>query len=88
MASLELREVAVDYGQRRAVAPITATVESGEWVGLIGPNGAGKSSLLKAIAGLVEIIDPCQSGRIQRILDRFEEIADISKLALPSQARK
>ncbi len=54
MASLELCEVTVDYGQRRAVAPTTATVESGEWVGLIGPNGAGKSSLLKAIAGLVD----------------------------------
>ena len=32
---------------------VSATVATGEWVGLIGPNGAGKSTLLRATAGLV-----------------------------------
>jgi len=53
MATLQLRDVAVTYGRRPAVAPFTDTVAAGEWVGLIGPNGAGKSSLLRAVAGLV-----------------------------------
>ncbi len=53
MSSLSLRDVAVAYGRRQALAPFTDTVHSGEWLGLIGPNGAGKSSLLRAVVGLV-----------------------------------
>jgi len=47
-------DLAVAYGRRQALAPFTATVRSGDWLGLIGPNGAGKSSLLRAVVGLVE----------------------------------
>jgi iron complex transport system ATP-binding protein len=54
MSSLELRDVAVSYGRRVALAPFRDVVHSGEWLGLIGPNGAGKSSLLRAIVGGVE----------------------------------
>jgi iron complex transport system ATP-binding protein len=53
MGTLELRDVAVSYGRRQAVAPFTELVASGEWLGVIGPNGAGKSSLLRALAGLL-----------------------------------
>jgi iron complex transport system ATP-binding protein len=54
MSSLELREMAVAYGKRQALAPFSDVVHSGEWLGLIGPNGAGKSSLLRAVVGVVE----------------------------------
>jgi iron complex transport system ATP-binding protein len=54
MSSLELRELAVAYGRRQALAPFSDVVRSGEWLGLIGPNGAGKSSLLRAVVGVVE----------------------------------
>jgi len=54
VSSLGFVSVSVDYGRRRALAPFTTTVHSGEWLGLIGPNGAGKSSLLRAVVGLVE----------------------------------
>ena len=54
MSSIELRAVAVAYGNRVALAPFSDVVHSGEWLGLIGPNGAGKSSLLRAVVGLVE----------------------------------
>ena len=54
MSSLELRELAVAYGRRQALAPFSDVVHSGHWLGLIGPNGAGKSSLLRAIVGVVE----------------------------------
>jgi iron complex transport system ATP-binding protein len=54
MSSLEMRDVAVAYGARVALAPFSDVVHSGEWLGLIGPNGAGKSSLLRAVVGLVE----------------------------------
>jgi len=54
VSSLELRELAVAYGRRQALAPFSDLVHSGEWLGLIGPNGAGKSSLLRAVVGVVE----------------------------------
>jgi iron complex transport system ATP-binding protein len=54
VSSLELRDLAVNYGRRQALAPFSDVVHSGEWLGLIGPNGAGKSSLLRAVVGVVE----------------------------------
>jgi iron complex transport system ATP-binding protein len=53
MSELVMEDLEVAYGSRRALAPFTERVASGEWLGVIGPNGAGKSSLLKALAGLV-----------------------------------
>ena len=82
MATLELRDVAVSYGRRQAVAPFTDTVASGEWVGLIGPNGAGKSSLLRAIAGLVDAAgtvrvdgDPVAAGSVRARAARLAYVA-------------
>jgi iron complex transport system ATP-binding protein len=50
---IELRDVSVTLGANRVIGSLSASVESGEWVGLLGPNGAGKTTLIRAIAGLV-----------------------------------
>jgi len=50
---IELRDVSVKLGSNRVIGSLSASVESGEWVGLLGPNGAGKTTLIRAIAGLV-----------------------------------
>jgi ABC-2 type transport system ATP-binding protein len=50
---LDLRELSVAYGERRAVERLTLTVRPGEIYGLLGSNGAGKSSTIKAVVGLV-----------------------------------
>jgi branched-chain amino acid transport system ATP-binding protein len=50
---LELREVAVAYGQRRALEAVSLQVRAGEVVTLLGANGAGKSTALRAISGLL-----------------------------------
>jgi len=50
---LELGELTVDYGQRRAVDGLSLQVRPGEIYGLLGSNGAGKSSTIKSIVGLV-----------------------------------
>jgi branched-chain amino acid transport system ATP-binding protein len=49
---LEVENLAVAYGDVRALWDISLTVNQGEIVVLIGPNGAGKTTLMRAIAGL------------------------------------
>jgi branched-chain amino acid transport system ATP-binding protein len=58
---LELDDVAVAYGKRRALDGLTLRVLPGEIVTLLGANGAGKSTTLRAVSGLVR---PTQ-GRIR-----------------------
>lgn len=54
MIGLELTDVGVRYGARRALDGITTPeMRGGEVVAVIGPNAAGKSTLLRAVAGLV-----------------------------------
>jgi branched-chain amino acid transport system ATP-binding protein len=49
---LEVRGVAADYGDVRALWDISLAVHAGEIVALVGPNGAGKTTLMRSIAGL------------------------------------
>lgn len=50
---VEARDLALQFGSRRALDGLTLTVNAGETYGLIGPNGAGKTTLIRAIAGLI-----------------------------------
>jgi len=51
---LRLQNLAKKYGDRTALADVTADVAPGA-VGLLGPNGAGKSTLIKLLLGLVRV---------------------------------
>jgi branched-chain amino acid transport system ATP-binding protein len=50
---LEIENVTVAYGRRRALEGVSLTVAPGEIVTLLGANGSGKSTTLRAISGLV-----------------------------------
>jgi ABC-2 type transport system ATP-binding protein len=50
---LEVRDLSVYYGPKRAVDNVSLEIERGEIFGLLGPNGAGKTSTLSAIEGLL-----------------------------------
>ena len=50
---LELRQVAIAYGDAPAVWDATLSVGASEVVSVIGPNGAGKTTLVNTIAGLL-----------------------------------
>jgi len=50
---LSVKDLAVSYGNIRAVKGISFDVREGEIVTLIGANGAGKSSSLHAISGII-----------------------------------
>jgi branched-chain amino acid transport system ATP-binding protein len=49
---LEVRNLAAEYGDVRALWDVSLDVGAGEIVALIGPNGAGKTTLMQCIAGL------------------------------------
>src|ERR1700747_3781927 len=48
---MQVASLAKRYGDQRALADISFTVNAGEVLGLSGPNGAGKTTLMEAIAG-------------------------------------
>ena len=63
---LEVRDLTVAYGPKRAVDAVSFEIRRGEIFGLLGPNGAGKTSTLSAIEGLIKP----QSGTI--VLDGID----------------
>jgi ABC-type Mn2+/Zn2+ transport system ATPase subunit len=51
---LQAVDVAVSYGNTRALSYSSFSVDAGELIAVVGPNGAGKSTLFKALAGFVD----------------------------------
>ena len=50
---IEITDLVVSYGRKRALDGLSLTVRRGEIFGFLGPNGAGKTTAIKAILGLV-----------------------------------
>ena len=53
--AVEFRNVEVTYGKFVAVRDFSLAIDKGSFVTLLGPSGCGKTTLLRSIAGLVEI---------------------------------
>lgn len=51
MPAIEVTELTVSYGSRRAVDHLSFSAESGQVLALLGPNGAGKSTTVETIEG-------------------------------------
>jgi len=51
MPVLEVTDLTISYGSRRAVDRLSFAAEAGEVVALLGPNGAGKTSTVEALEG-------------------------------------
>lgn len=47
--------LAVDRGRRRVLADVSVELVAGEALVVVGPNAAGKSTLVRALAGLLEL---------------------------------
>ncbi len=50
MSMLEVKRLAVRYGEHIVVQDVSFSLEEGQWLMLIGPNGAGKSTIVNAIS--------------------------------------
>ncbi|MGD9802875.1 MAG: ABC transporter ATP-binding protein [Hyphomicrobiaceae bacterium] len=55
--TLRARDVGVALGGRRILSGVTLACGAGRITGIIGPNGAGKSTIMRALAGLVPLIE-------------------------------
>ncbi len=60
MPLLEIRDAALQRGDRLIWSDFNLTVEKGEFIAVLGPSGAGKTTLLRAILGL----QPLSAGTI------------------------
>jgi iron complex transport system ATP-binding protein len=49
---LQIQNLTVYYGQRRALNNVSLHVQKGELLALLGPNGSGKSTLIRALSGV------------------------------------
>jgi len=54
---LELKNVTTVYGKNRMLHDISVQIPTGKCVFLLGSNGSGKSTLIRAILGLVTIVE-------------------------------
>ena len=52
MGAIEVDDLALSYGDLRAVDGVGFEVAEGEFFGILGPNGAGKTTTLEMIEGL------------------------------------
>jgi NitT/TauT family transport system ATP-binding protein len=52
--AVELRDVAVRFGDYTAVASVDLKVADGEFVAVVGPTGCGKSTILNIVTGLLK----------------------------------
>lgn len=60
MASIEITNVAKQFGSLRVIDKLSLDVRDGEFLVLLGPSGCGKSTLLRILAGL----EPVTEGEI------------------------
>jgi ABC-2 type transport system ATP-binding protein len=51
---LDVRDLSVAYGTRKAVDGVSLQIARGEIFGLLGPHGSGKTTTLSAIEGVIE----------------------------------
>ncbi len=66
-------QVVKSYDGNEVLSGVDFTVSQGDIIGILGPSGVGKSTLLKIIAGIVDVSSGQVSNRARRIGYVFQE---------------
>ncbi len=78
-ATIRVRDLAVDFGDRPAVPPTSFDVRPGRVTALVGPSGCGKSTILRCLLGLVGPPTATVGGTVE-ILDAQGIAASLADL--------
>lgn len=70
---LSLRGATLSLGGKRLFTGIDLDIQPGDAIGLIGRNGSGKSSLLRILAGQLELDAGSRSGQQQCLIRYLEQ---------------
>lgn len=54
---LQIQTVSAAYGRRRVLHQVSLSVAAGEILALIGPNGSGKTTLIRAVSGVIPLLE-------------------------------
>jgi ABC-type branched-subunit amino acid transport system ATPase component len=54
---LEITNLQAGYGDLQVLWDVSLTIGEGEFVVLLGPNGAGKTTTIRAVTGVIPILD-------------------------------
>ena len=57
---MEVRDLQVYYGSKRALAPVSIDLPEKNVTALIGPSGCGKSTFLRSLNRMNELIPSCR----------------------------
>jgi iron(III) transport system ATP-binding protein len=57
MVAVTIDKLAVTYGDARVIDNLSLTIESGSFFTLLGPSGCGKTTLLRTLAGFLDVAD-------------------------------
>ncbi len=79
---LSVKDLAVSYGNIKALHGLNFQIDEGEIVCIIGANGAGKSTTLKAISRLVPVEDGTQMVFADTNLLQFSPDKVVSQLGI------
>ena len=59
MTGLRLRNISVNYGERKILKNLNLDISRGEFCGLLGLNGSGKTTLLHVACGFLPMQGEC-----------------------------
>jgi len=80
--AVELREVAVRFGDFTAVKEVNLEVADGEFVAVVGPTGCGKSTILNLVTGLL----PAAAGVVSIFGKKLSGLNDVAGYMLQQEA--
>lgn len=75
---ISVRDVTVQFGNKKVLDGLNLDIHRGEILGFIGPSGAGKSVLMRTILGLNKKV----SGHIKILGEDIDEITDQEKVEI------